>query len=182
MKARVSALVDGELEPAEMTSAVADVLQGDAEARDAWRMYHFVNDAMHGSHLLSPGFSARVARRLNDEPTVLAPMQSAPAALRPRTRPFAQRYVYPAAASLAAVAFVGWLGLPQQELSQSAPQLAALPLPAKNVESPIIRIPPPRAAQEYLLAHQGFSPRNELQGLAPYVRTVADGSTDQGKR
>jgi hypothetical protein len=30
------------------------------------------------------------------------------------------------------------------------------------------------AANEYLLAHQGFSPRVSFQGMAPYVRTVAD--------
>ena len=30
------------------------------------------------------------------------------------------------------------------------------------------------ATNDYLLAHQGFSPRMSLQGMAPYVRTVAE--------
>jgi len=33
-------------------------------------------------------------------------------------------------------------------------------------------------ANDYLLAHQGFSPRVSLQGMAPYVRTVADRSDE----
>jgi hypothetical protein len=32
----------------------------------------------------------------------------------------------------------------------------------------------PKAANDYLLAHQGFSPRVYLQGMAPYVRTVSE--------
>jgi hypothetical protein len=35
-------------------------------------------------------------------------------------------------------------------------------------------IPLPSATNDYLLAHQGFSPRVSLQGMAPYVRTVAE--------
>ena len=32
----------------------------------------------------------------------------------------------------------------------------------------------PSSANDYLLAHQGFSPRVSLQGMAPYVRTVSE--------
>jgi hypothetical protein len=35
-------------------------------------------------------------------------------------------------------------------------------------------VPLPTTANDYLLAHQGFSPRISLQGMAPYVRTVAE--------
>jgi hypothetical protein len=34
-------------------------------------------------------------------------------------------------------------------------------------------VPPPRAA-DYLLAHQAYSPRVTLQGMAPYVRMVSE--------
>jgi hypothetical protein len=37
-----------------------------------------------------------------------------------------------------------------------------------------VNVPLPSAANDYLLAHQGFSPRVSLQGMAPYVRTVSD--------
>jgi hypothetical protein len=39
----------------------------------------------------------------------------------------------------------------------------------------------PRAANDYLLAHQGFSPRVYLQGMAPYVRTVSEPVEEPGK-
>ena len=35
-------------------------------------------------------------------------------------------------------------------------------------------VPLPSATNDYLLAHQGFSPRVSLQGMAPYVVTVAE--------
>jgi hypothetical protein len=35
-------------------------------------------------------------------------------------------------------------------------------------------VPMPTSANDYLLAHQGFSPRVSLQGMAPYVLTVAE--------
>jgi hypothetical protein len=37
-----------------------------------------------------------------------------------------------------------------------------------------VRLPLTSAAQDYLIAHQAFSPRNSLQGMAPYVRSVSD--------
>jgi hypothetical protein len=39
----------------------------------------------------------------------------------------------------------------------------------------------PSAANDYLLAHQGFSPRVSLQGMAPYVRTVAEHPDESAK-
>jgi hypothetical protein len=72
-----------------------------------------------------------------------------------------------AAASLAAVALVAWLAFAPQ------PQVPAAPLAQAKPEAPAI-VPMPTAANDYLLAHQGFSPRVSLQGMAPYVRTVSE--------
>ena len=38
-----------------------------------------------------------------------------------------------------------------------------------------------RGANDYLLAHQGFSPRIYLQGMAPYVRTVSEQAVEPRK-
>ena len=35
---------------------------------------------------------------------------------------------------------------------------------------------------DYLLAHQGFSPRGSLQGMAPYARTVSDQANGARKK
>jgi hypothetical protein len=37
-----------------------------------------------------------------------------------------------------------------------------------------VLIPLPSGTDDYLLAHQQFSPRVSLQGMAPYVRTVSE--------
>jgi hypothetical protein len=34
---------------------------------------------------------------------------------------------------------------------------------------------------EYLLAHQGFSPSTALQGLAPYIRSVSATAPAEGR-
>jgi hypothetical protein len=54
-------------------------------------------------------------------------------------------------------------------------------LPARQAEVAQARQPAPLAAQvqppdsanDYLYAHQVYSPRNTLQGVAPYVRMVS---------
>ena len=42
-------------------------------------------------------------------------------------------------------------------------------------------LPVTSATQDYLLAHQVFSPRNSLQGMVPYVRTVSDETVQKTK-
>ena len=42
-------------------------------------------------------------------------------------------------------------------------------------------VPLPSGTNDYLLAHQGFSPRASLQGMAPYVRTVSDSAQESTK-
>ena len=162
MKERISALMDGELDGQAADGAIAS-LRGEGEALEAWRTYHLISDAMRDTRLLSAGFTARVAERLAAEPTVIAP-----ANLR---RAPARRFALAAAAGVAGVGLVGWLAFaPQPQAPQSAPvaQAQLQPQPPMNI------IPLPSAANDYLLAHQGFSPRVSLQGMAPYVRTVAE--------
>jgi sigma-E factor negative regulatory protein RseA len=165
MKAKISALMDGELERQDAEAAL-EALGNEGEARDTWRVYHLIGDSMRDARLLSAGFAARVAGQIAQEPTVLAPARAQ------RRAANAPLWALSAAASLAAVALVGWLAFAPQ--SQDELQVAKAPpppqaLPAKEVA----QVAPPDAADDYLLAHQGYSPRNSLQGLAPYVRTVS---------
>jgi sigma-E factor negative regulatory protein RseA len=159
MKERVSVLMDGELDDKSAAAAIQS-LANEREARDVWRSYHLIGDLMRGSAPLSEGFAARITWKLAEQPTVLAPG---------RIRPQPRRWftVSAAAASLAAVALVAWLAFAPQ------PQVPAAPLAQAKPEAPAI-VPMPTAANDYLLAHQGFSPRVSLQGMAPYVRTVSE--------
>jgi sigma-E factor negative regulatory protein RseA len=162
---RLSALMDGELDD-KSAAHVIQALAHDRDAMETWRTYQLISDAMRESQLLSKGFTARLAQRLAAEPTVLAPraMQHAP------QRWFA---VSAAASVVAAVGLVGWLAFAPQ------PQVAA-PV-AQAVEPKPNIVPMPSAANDYLLAHQGFSPRLSLQGIAPYVRTVSEPSVEPRK-
>src|SRR5687768_6866070 len=154
---RLSALMDGELDD-KSAAEVLQALGSDREAVDAWRTYQLISDAMRQSRVLSEGFTTRVSARLAAEPTVLAPRAAVPMLQRESRRWVALS----AAASLAAVALVGWLAFaPPPQVAQPVAQ-APLAEPKPNL------VPLPSQANDYLLAHQGFSPRNSLQGMAPY--------------
>jgi sigma-E factor negative regulatory protein RseA len=162
MKAKISALMDGELERHEAGSAF-DALRNEGEARETWRTYSLISDSMQDARMLSAGFAARVAAKLTDEPTVLAP----------RARPILEQrrwQLLSAAASIAAVAFVSFAFFSQEPAGPAAP-VASVAQPAATAE--IAQVAPPETANDYLLAHQGYSPRNSLQGMAAYVRTVS---------
>jgi sigma-E factor negative regulatory protein RseA len=170
MKDRISAFMDGELDD-RAAGELIDSLGRDGEGRAAWRAYHLIGDALRDGRALSTDFTERVARQLAAEPTVLAPRRLQP---QPRTW-------YALAASVAAVALVGWLAFaPQQApvapLAQQAPSLARAAAPAKPALVPL-----PSGTNDYLLAHQAFSPRVSFQGMAPYVRTVSEHAQEPRK-
>jgi len=161
MKDRISEFMDGELDD-RAAGGVIEALGRDDEARDAWRTYHLIGDTLRDSTLLSAGFTVRVARQLAAEPTVVAPGRLQP---QPRTW-------YALAASAAAVALVGWLAFAPQH-SPVAP-VAQQQAPAAAAQTQPALVPLPSGANDYLLAHQAYSPRVSLQGMAPYVRTVSE--------
>jgi sigma-E factor negative regulatory protein RseA len=167
MKEKISALMDGELDERAAGGAI-DALRREGEALECWRVYHLISDGMRDTRLLSEGFTTRLSERLAAEATVLAP------ASLPGKTPV-QRFAFAAAASLAAVALVGWLAFaPQPEVAAPVAQL-------RPAITPMVTVPLPNAANDYLLAHQGFSPRVSLQGMAPYVRTVSEHRDEPAK-
>ena len=162
MNDRISELMDGEVDQ-KSAAQLIEALTRDPEAVRTWRNYHLIGDAMRGGLLLSAGFTERLSQRLAAEPTVLAPR-------RMRTESPRLFTLSALAASVAAVAFVGWMAFAPQRQAP-APAMAKLQPPAEA--KPAI-VPMPSSANDYLLAHQGFSPRVSLQGMAPYVLTVAE--------
>ena len=167
MNEKISALMDGELDERAAGEAI-EALRHEGEALESWRMYHLVSDGLRQTTMLSAGFTARVSERLAAEPTVLAPGR-----LPGRTP--AQRFAYAAAASVAAIGLVSWLAFgPQQQVANE---------PIAKIETPItpVTVQLTSPANDYLLAHQGFSPRVSLQGMVPYVRTVAERPGESNK-
>lgn len=157
MKENLSAWMDDELS-GEQARPLLSQLKRDAELCASWDCYHLIGDAVRGVH--GPDLHARICARLDAEPTVLAPQRSAkPERLR--------NLALSVAASVAAVVFVGWMALPGQK---DMPQIAAIP--AAEVKQ--VALPAGEGAKDYLLAHQRYSPSSAMQGVAPYVRTVAE--------
>ena len=158
--------MDGELDDRAATQVI-DALAQDREVLETWRTYHLISDALRDTRFVSEGFTARVSAKLAQEPTVLAPSR-----LRRAAEP--RRWVAVAAGG-SAVALVGWLAFaPQQTAVAPVAQApgSIAPQPQKAAQPQVI--PLPSGTNDYLLAHQGFSPRVSLQGMAPYVRTVSE--------
>jgi sigma-E factor negative regulatory protein RseA len=162
MKEKLSAIIDGELEGD--IHAHLNQLRSDAELRDAWDTYHLIGDALRGHKC--PEIAPRVISRLREEPTVLAP---------PRTRSTARRigwYGMYAAASLTAVAVVAWTAFPGWHSEfplAGSPPTATAEIPAEEL---VVSLPQ-SDVENYLLAHQPYSHVSAMQGVAPYVRSVA---------
>jgi sigma-E factor negative regulatory protein RseA len=172
MKERISALMDGELDEAELTRDLIR-LKENTDLKRAWETYHLIGDTIRGH--AGPTLAAGVRARLTVEPTVLAPRR------RAQGGKIAQ-IAYSAAAGAAGVALVAWLALPG--LNPEPAQLAASVPPGAGaraaVTAPAIT-PKAVGLENYLLAHQSYSPTGATQGVAPYVRTVADQSEGGGK-
>ena len=171
----ISALMDGELDERDAEREVAR-LRTDAGLRERWDEFHLIGDALRGEPLLTSRFGERFAQRLSEEPTVLAPRRMPPKTRRAAT------YALSAAASLSAAALVAWVAV--APTTPVGPELASAPAPARAaielVAQPLRGVPSDGRMNEYLLAHEGFSPSTALQGVAPYIRTVT--TVRQGDR
>ena len=160
MKENLSAWIDGELGD-QQAHQLPQQLKRDAQLRGNWDCYHLIGDALRG--VQGPDLCTEIRARLDAEPTVLAPHRLITAE---RLRWIALS----AAASIAAVAFVGWMAL--SGVQQDSVQIAATATPAAEVKQ--VAVPAGQVANDYLLAHQRYSPSNAMQGVAPYVRTVSE--------
>ena len=169
---KISELMDGELEGRAAQHQLARIKQ-DEELAHCWYTFHLIGDALRGERTLSGKFGERLATRLAGEPTVLAS--------QPRAVKRFAAYALSAAASLSAVALVAWIAYfnnplaPQPELAKAP----ATPPPAAAPSAQLASVPNDGRMNEYLIAHQEYSPSTAIQGLAPYIRGVS--STQQVK-
>lgn len=165
MKEQLSAMMDDAAADRECEHCIR-YLKTDPSLRNTWDIYHLIGDTLRGH--VAPAIADRVRDRLAAEPVVLAPRAIA----RPVRR--ASWVALSAAASVAAVAFVGWMALPLFDIPPSAPEPVAQSAEQSVEPPPIALVPPPEGVTDYLLAHQRFSASPSVGGIAPYVRSVAD--------
>jgi sigma-E factor negative regulatory protein RseA len=164
----ISALMDSELSAQETHQAMLRL--GDTpEAQDSWATYHLIGDVMRGQNA---GINVvdRVSSALHNEPTILAPRRAA----QPSR---ALTYALSAAASVSAVAVVGWMAFSTGSMAPTQGEIAkagaGVPAVQVAVEPQLVSAPSDSQMNEYLLAHQGVSPSSGLQGVAPYIRTIS---------
>lgn len=187
MKEQLSALMDSELSSSEAAHLLKS-MKADQALHETWDIYHVLGDALRKSPQLRSDFTARLAQRLAQEPTILAPQ-------RKRFPEAIKNFPMSIAASVAAVSLVGILALQITRLNQEVvpQQIAAVPT-ALPVQQAALATPQPTLAMHetksrpvvatvpahvkftnanpgpYLLAHQEYSP-----SYAPaYVRVVSE--------
>ena len=156
----VSLLVDGELDD-DRVERVCRGLRGSA-AVETWVCYHVIGDALRGQCRPIRGFAARFSEKLEAEPTVLAP----------RARPAPAAVALAIAATVAAVGVVGWVALTTMPAGTEAVATAqqAIAVRPADARRPVVN--------EYLLAHQEYSPATAIAGVRPYLRAVAADDQD----
>jgi len=162
---KISALMDGELEGHDVHQALLR-LKDTAEARETWAVYHVIGDVMRGEG--SPAFdlSERITGALAQEATVLAPRPN-----RMHRKPLT--IALSAAASISAVAVVGWMAFSTSSVVSTPAELARTNQVAPVADTQLVSSPNDGQMNEYLLAHQGVSPSTSLHGVAPYIRTIS---------
>jgi sigma-E factor negative regulatory protein RseA len=157
MKQEISALMDGEMFE-DQAEAFLDKLKRHPEMQQDWGNYHLIGDALRQPDHICKSFGNSFHERLQAEPTVIAPYK--------RTSQRVRNFALSAVASVMALALVAWLSL--QVGSEPAPQVAA----AQLQQNSAIR-PASAQANDYLMAHQEFSPSAEVHVSAPYIHAVA---------
>jgi sigma-E factor negative regulatory protein RseA len=158
MKQEISALMDGELFEDE-TEDLLDRVRRDSGTHKDWAVYHLIGDVLRQPEHIHCDLSAKVRERMQDEPTVLAPRGRV---VKQKMRAVALS----AAASLAAAGVVAWMSL--QVGPEAAPQMA---MQQSELRPASAQIKP--KSNDYLMAHQEFSPSTHMSGGASYIRTVA---------
>ena len=156
MTQELSSLVDGELDALEADRIITGCCRI-AEHTATWQAYHLIGDVMRGDNAGRPGSAERIIESLGKEPTVLSP--------RRRFSEGAGRIAFAAAASVATMAAVGWIGF----TSRGAPEV---PLAARDSASgavPVLAtaaVQPPMNVNDYLVAHRQMPASDVYRAVA----------------
>jgi len=161
MKAQVSALMDDEYD-ADAAEHLLAALKSNDELVECWSTYHLIGDAMRGAPQYRSDFHTRMMQKLEAEPTVLAPQSRRRTLRHILINP---SFLMSAAASVAAVAFVGWVALQQHAPSADA-DIGSATIAQNSVS--------PESVNSYLLAHQETFVGGGLQ-TADYTQPAAVG-------
>lgn len=197
---RISAFADAECNDSQVDLVLATLRHPEGKA--AWDIYHQIGDVLRSDDMavsLSPGFAARMAARLDAEPTIIAPKDDQKqhaddievAQVVAKTRA-ARRWAIPGAIAAAAAAAAAFFVTPQMMLALNGKTTEAgassavasagfsgktAVLPADMEQGGVITASAPDGVvlrdsriDDYLLAHQRFSP--SVFSTAQYARSA----------
>ena len=162
MSDSISRLMDGDLEDGDVAGVCGRMRQPDAVS--TWVWYHVIGEAIRGDRGAPPHLTRGFAARLASEPTIIAP-----SSIRSRPMPMA----WAAAATVAAVAVVGWVAYATLD---TAPTTIARAREAATLRAAQVRPQPVPA--DYLLAHREYSPTTPMEGIGPMLKAAAAESAD----
>jgi sigma-E factor negative regulatory protein RseA len=203
MRNKISALMDGELDSIEVADTITQVKKTE-DLRNEWSTYHLIRDALRQPVMSTVDITSGIRKKLAIEPTVLTPklpkekkgkvfafavaasMLTAVAAVtwmggqtmdQPLDRVTKTESAEPAVITIPV--------LVQKEEFKADPVLAQkeefktdksfLQAQAEaQADSDVIPMSAPIQLNDYMFAHEEFSPRTAIRGVSPYMRTVAD--------
>jgi sigma-E factor negative regulatory protein RseA len=184
----ISALADGQLRGDAFAQSV-QLAASDPVARDAWHTYHLIGDALRSGQWPAGSppaqFLAKLQARLQQEqrPAALpaASSASATATLRPRAAANDASFrwkLVAGAASIAAVAAIGWsaAGGGMASKPEQAQLAAAATAPAASAPGVMIRDP---RLDEFLAAHRQLGSASALQMPTGFLRNATFDSSSR---
>ena len=150
----LSSLMDGELDATEADRIITGCCRS-PENTATWQAYHLIGDVLRGDNAGRPGSADRIISLLGQEATVLSP--------RKRFSQGAGRIAFAAAASVATIAAVGWIGF----TSRGAPESS---LAGRDTASDIVpvsaSVQPPMNVNDYLVAHRQMPASDVYRAVA----------------
>lgn len=159
MKQQISIMMDGELFDDE-AEGLLDKLKRNPDAQEEWQIYHLIGDVLRQPDHVHADIGAEMRERLQIEPTVLAPRDTVGHKVR--------LFALSAAASVLALTLVAWLSV---RVGSETPAMLTSVQQTGAVRA--ASFPVDHGLNDYLMAHQEFSPSTNVQGAASYIRTVA---------
>jgi len=198
MKNKISALMDGELDSIDVADTITQVKKTE-ELRNEWSTYHLIGDALRHPEVSTLDIAPDVRKKLAIEPTVLTPEFPK----EKKGKAFAFAVAASMVTAVAAVTWMGGQTMDQPldrvtdtaalqtavKTESAEPTVITVPVLAQKEEfktdksvlqtaaqadSDVILIPAPIQLNDYMFAHEEFSPRTVIHGASPYMRTVAD--------
>lgn len=155
MQEKISALLDGELDHDQAASVLA-ALDQDDELQDNWHLYHLIGDVLRDSNQANVSITNKVATRLNEEPALTVTHQTSVTKHPPREA--ANKAWYSVAASLAGIAFVGWVAWQSFSPATTKPAGISANLAQQMQTSPTVKpVAYESRVNDYWLAHRQLS-------------------------